>query len=229
MGRSRRPRTLSSCPCDQDAGLVLGADTILVRMGETRSGAKALAVEADRERLLSLLGVSYWDQVPPGVVNKIEKASEQWRRGERALAHIHLAFARLPRLESANDAYRLYLAEALLDDGFSPREMLAELGLGRTMRRFDKFDPDQPRVPAGSGRESGQWTKDGSLASTSAHEDHKVQLAGDVIYLGRLTGSMVVRIPGEIPRTTCFYESAIRNFVWNFLGTGDCPRMRKVP
>jgi hypothetical protein len=30
-------------------------------MGETRSGAKALAVEADRERLLSLLGVSYWD------------------------------------------------------------------------------------------------------------------------------------------------------------------------
>jgi hypothetical protein len=27
----------------QDVGLVLGADTILVRMGETRSGAKALA------------------------------------------------------------------------------------------------------------------------------------------------------------------------------------------
>jgi hypothetical protein len=207
---------------------VLGADTILVRMGETRSGAKALAVEADRERLLSLLGVSYWDQVPPGVVNKIEKASEQWRRGERALAHIHLAFARLPRLESANDAYRLYLAEALLDDGLPLRKMLAALGLGRTMRQLDKFDPAQPRVPAGSGRESGQWTKDG--ASTSADdEDHKVQLAGDVIYLGRLTGSMVVRIPGEIPRTTCFYEPAIRNFVWNFLGTGDCPRMRQVP
>ncbi|HEY8032639.1 MAG TPA: hypothetical protein VIF02_09790 [Methylocella sp.] len=32
----------------KSAGLVLGADTILVRMGETRPGAKALAVEADR-------------------------------------------------------------------------------------------------------------------------------------------------------------------------------------
>ena len=35
----------------KDAGLVLGADTILVRMAKTRSGARALAIEADRERL----------------------------------------------------------------------------------------------------------------------------------------------------------------------------------
>jgi hypothetical protein len=34
----------------KDAGLVLGADTILVRTGQTRSGAKALAVDADRKR-----------------------------------------------------------------------------------------------------------------------------------------------------------------------------------
>jgi hypothetical protein len=194
-------------------------------MGETRSGAKALA----GERLLTLLGVSYWDQVPPGVVNKIEKASEQWRRGERALAHIHLAFARLPRLESANDAYRLYLAEALLDDGLPPREMLAELGLGRAMRQLDKFDPDQPRVPAGSGRESGQWTKDGSSASTSGDEDRKVQLAGDVIHVGRLTGSVIVRSSGGVLRTTCFYASLLGDFEVSFLGIGECERVVKVP
>jgi hypothetical protein len=145
----------------KDAGLVLGADTILVRMGETRSGAKALAVEADRERLLSLLGVSYWGQVPSGIVKNIENASEQWRRGEKGLAHIHLVFTGLPKLKSANDAYRLYLAEALLDDGLPPREMLAELGLDRAIRQLDKSGPNQPRVPAGSGRESGRWTKDG--------------------------------------------------------------------
>ena len=57
----------------KDAGLVLGADTILVRMGETRSGAKALAVEADRERLRTLLSVSYW-------VDAVDKADEE--RGE---------------------------------------------------------------------------------------------------------------------------------------------------
>jgi hypothetical protein len=194
----------------EDAGLVLGADTILVRMGETRSGAKFLAVEADRERLLSLLGVSYRDQVPPGIVKNIEKASEQWRRGEKALAHIHLALAGLPRLESANDVYRLYLAEALLDDDLSPREMLAELGLDRTMRQLDKFDPDQPRVPAGSGRESGQWAKDG--ASTSADEDRKVQLAGDVIHVGFLADSFVIHGPDGIPRTFCQYRSAFGLF-----------------
>jgi hypothetical protein len=153
------------------------------------------------------------------------------------LAHIHLAFARLPRLESANDAYRLYLAEALLDDGFSPREMLAELGLGRTMRRFDKFDPDQPRVPAGSGRESGQWTKDGSFASTSSDEDHastsgdedhKVQLAGDVIYVGRLSGYVIVRSPDGILRTTCFYESLLGDFEVSFLGVGECRSIERV-
>jgi hypothetical protein len=210
-----------------DAGLVLGADTILVRMGETRSGAKAFAVEADLERLLTLLGVSYRDQVPPGIVKNVEKASEQWRRGEKVLAHIHLAFARLPRLASTNDAYRLYLAEALLDDGLPPREMLAELGLDRTMRQLDKYDPDQPRVPPGSGRESGQWTKDG--ASTSADEDHKVQLAGDVIHVGFLSGSVIVRSPGGILRTTCFYASLLGDFEVSFPGIGECERVVKVP
>jgi len=38
-----------------------------------------------------------------------------------------LAFTGLPKLESAHDLYRLYLAEALLYDGFPPREMLKEL------------------------------------------------------------------------------------------------------
>jgi hypothetical protein len=212
----------------KDAGLVLGADTILVRMGETRSGAKALAVEADRERLLTLLGVSCWDQVPPGIVKTIENASEQWRRGEKALAHIHLAFTGLPRLESANDAYRPYLAEALLDDGLPPREMLAELGLGRAMRQLDKYDPDQPRMPAGSGRESGQWTKDG--ASTSADdEDHKVQLAGDVIHVGVLVGVGHAYSRGEIPSTVCHYESAFGDFDRYYLGIVKCPGIWVVP
>jgi hypothetical protein len=223
----------------KDAGLVLGADTILVRMGETRSGATALAVEADRERLLTLLGVSYWGRVPPGIVKKIENASEQWRRGEKVLAHIHLAFTGLPKLESANDAYRLYLAEALLDDGLPPREMLAELGLDGTLRQLDKYDPNQPRVPAGSGRESGQWTKDGSsaptspdedpVASTSGDEDPKVQLAGDVIHVGVLVGVAYPRVAGEIAWTTCFYESAFGDFTWSRPGIRGCPSIRRVP
>jgi hypothetical protein len=222
----------------EDAGLVLGADTILVRMDGSRSGAKALAVEADRERLLTLLGISYWDRVPPGIVKNIEHASEQWRRGDKVLAHIHLAFTGLPRLESTNDVYRLYLAGALLDDGLPPREMLTTLGLGRTLRQIAKYAPDQPRVPSGSGRESGQWTKDESLAAilakedhaaTQANENHRVRLAGDVIYVGTLVGISISRVSGEIPRTTCIYESALGNFEWSFLGVGECQSIRRVP
>jgi hypothetical protein len=134
-----------------------------------------------------------------------------------------LAFARLPRLDSANDAYRLYLAGALLDDGVPPREMLAGLALGRTMRQLDKYDSDQPRVPAGSGRESGQWTKDGSLASTSGDEDHKVQLAGDVIHVGVLADFFVIDGPDGIPRTFCQYRSAFGYFERNYLGIVKCP------
>ena len=111
----------------------------------------------------------------------------------------------MPKPESANDAYRLYLAEALLDDGLPPREMLAELGLGRTIRQIAKYDRYQPRVPPGSGRESGRWTKDGRFASTSGNEDHKVQLAGDVIHVGTLVGISISGAPGGVPRTTCIY------------------------
>jgi hypothetical protein len=167
--------------------------------------------------------------VPPGIVKNIENASEQWRRGDKALAHIHLAFTGLPKLESANDVYRLYLAGALLDDGLPPRGTLAELGLGRAMRQLDKFDPDQPRVAADSGRESGQWTKDGSFASTSADEDHKIQLAGDVIHVGFLSGSVIVRSPAGILRTTCFYASLLGDFEVSFPGIGECERVVKVP
>jgi hypothetical protein len=145
------------------------------------------------------------------------------------LAHIHLAFARLPRLESTNDAYRLYLAEALLDDGLPPREMLAELGLDRAMRQLDKFDPDQPRVPAGGGRESGQWTKDGSLAPTAADEDRRVQLAGDVIHVGTLTDFFVIHGPDGIPRTFCQYRSALGYFERSRLGIWKCPGIWLVP
>ncbi len=213
----------------KDTGLVLGADTILVRMGETSSGAKALAVEADRERLLTLLGVSYGHRVPPGIVKNIEKAAEHWRRGDQVLAHIHLAFTGLPKLESAHDLYRLYLAEALLDDGFPPREMLKELGLDLAMRQIAKYDPNQPRAPAGSGRESGRWTKDGSAASTSGDEQRRVQLAGDVIHVGTLVGRSVSRAEGGIPWTTCHYESALGSFSSSFLGVGKCESIRRVP
>jgi hypothetical protein len=70
------------------------------------------------------------------------------------------------------------------------------------MRQIAKYDPNQPRAPAGSGSESGQWTKDESLASTSGDEDHRVQLAGDVIHVGFLVGRIIIWWTGGTNKLT---------------------------
>jgi hypothetical protein len=59
------------------------------------------------------------------------------------------------------------LPAELLDKGFSPRRLLKELGFESMLRELEKYSPDQPRVPAGSGDESRRWTS-GSGGSASA-------------------------------------------------------------
>ncbi|BDV38152.1 hypothetical protein DSM21852_14050 [Methylocystis bryophila] len=131
-------------------------------------GAPVLALNEDRERLLALLGVASWRPASSELLRHVEGASAFWRRGEKALANIRLAYAGIPRIEDRADAYRLFLAEALLDDGMAPRELTKALGLEPTRRPLVKYDPSQPRVPAGSGPTSGRWSRDDTGASPSA-------------------------------------------------------------
>lgn len=49
-------------------------------------------------------------------------------------------------------AYRLLLAVTALKKGVSPIELMKALGFSRAARDLEKYNPDQPRVPAGSGR-----------------------------------------------------------------------------
>ncbi|MGB6177618.1 MAG: hypothetical protein WBF43_15090, partial [Methylocella sp.] len=50
------------------------------------------------------------------------------------------------------------LAGTALEKGASPGDLIKALGFPRAARDIEKYSPDQPRVPAGSGRESGEWT-----------------------------------------------------------------------
>jgi hypothetical protein len=77
--------------------------------------------------------------------------------GDKSLAAIHLAQMGLPDI-GEDAAYRLALAAELIDAGVAPRELARELGLNPVQFDVSKYDENQPRVPAGSGRESGQWT-----------------------------------------------------------------------
>jgi hypothetical protein len=90
------------------------------------------------------------------VIGNVARASEQWSRGDKCLAYIHLAHAGLPEIDAAG-AYRLALCEQALGLGATPRAIYKALDL-EPPPPFRKFDADQPRVSAGNGRESGRWT-----------------------------------------------------------------------
>ena len=138
-----------------ERGLILGSGTVLARMAGSPDG-RGLAIDRDEERMLALLSAVYGRQVSPHVMHFVRRASEQWGRGDKVLAQIELAFARLPRLEGRDDAFRLHLAEDLLARGFTPRRLTRALGFDPHLL---KYDPRQPRVPAGHGRASGEWGK----------------------------------------------------------------------
>lgn len=141
-----------------DRGLVVGAGSLLVRMTREGVGAPRLALDVDGERCLALLSIASREPVHTDMLRHVEAASDHWQQGDKALANLRLVFAGLPRLADPADAYRLRLAEHLLDEGLPPRTLLKELGLDPWALDLVKYAPDQPRVPAGSGRESGRWT-----------------------------------------------------------------------
>ncbi|MDQ6703298.1 MAG: hypothetical protein M3Z96_09470 [Pseudomonadota bacterium] len=91
---------------------------------------------------------------------KMRRAAELWNEGEKALAHIHLSFARLPPCDGEDQMLRLFLAEECLAAGVTPAELMTAQGFDPASLALSKYSNEQPRVPAGSGRASGQWTSD---------------------------------------------------------------------
>ncbi len=172
---TKRSRATAICTAIglTDDGLVFGAGTILARMTEG-----GLSLGSDRERVLALLAVAYRHPISPDVLLHFHEASAHWQRGDKALANLRLLFAGLPRLDDAADADRLRLAERLLDRGMPPRALMEELGFDLAALDLEKFDPAQPRVPAGSGRTSGQWGQAAATAATALARAGQSFLAG---------------------------------------------------
>jgi hypothetical protein len=147
----RAPRAPLRCsPAITGAGLTLGRGTILARF--TKDALPRLAIDGDEERILAMPSAALGKSVPVRVIENMRRASEQWARGDKCLAHIHLAFAGLPQI-GEEGATRLALADEALAKGASPRALLQALDLDSAPLDALKFNPDQPRVPAGSGRE----------------------------------------------------------------------------
>lgn len=155
-------------------GLVLGAGTVLV----AAEGARRLtSLDGQEPRVLALLSAAYGKAVAPAVLGNISRAAKAWRQGDDCLAYIHLAHSRLSVLPDCYEAARrLFLAEGFLEVGGNPRARLKALDLDETyIDTVEKvYNPAEPRVPAGSGRISGQWTRGlsllGDLTEAAAEE-----------------------------------------------------------
>lgn len=114
-------------------------------------------------RFMALLAVAYDRPITGGAMNHVKAAITRWREGDEVRATLHLALAGLGRLRDPGDAARrLFMTDGLLRAGVEPDAILDALDHRVSASGLAKFDPDQPRVPAGSGRPSGQWTADGA-------------------------------------------------------------------
>jgi hypothetical protein len=139
-------------------GLVLGAGTLLAKLDDN-----ALPIDADQERIWTLLSVAYGHGVPLAVLGSLRRVAKHWQGGDKSLAAIQLAQMGLPDI-GEDAAYRLSLAAELIGAGFAPRELARELGFDPPagLNKYN-YNPDEARVPAGSGYGSGFWTKGGAV------------------------------------------------------------------
>jgi hypothetical protein len=170
--RDRRTPLHLAMTFEGDA-LVLGAGT---RLGLANRGLlqhKQDGEAGDEARVAALLAAAYGRAIAPSELAYIRGALEKQSEGQTSLALVYLALANLPKLQPpAEAAWRLSAADALMKGGMAPWEILEALGIGKTAgEEFDRaYNPEQPRVPAGNGRESGRWTS-GDGADDGATDD----------------------------------------------------------
>jgi hypothetical protein len=175
-------------------GLVLGAGTLLAKLDD-----KALPIEADQVRIWTLLTIAYGHDVALAILGSLRRVAKRWQGGDKSLAAIHLAQMGLPDI-GEDAAFRMALAAELLDAGVAPRE----LGLNPVQFDVSKYDENQLRVPAGSGRESGQSTSgdaatagdasslvEGRSASANGGVHQEYTLPKDAVAVARPDGSTI--------------------------------------
>ncbi len=138
----RKRRALHLSLTFSGAGLVLGAGTVLAPMRRNAAGVETLDLSGE-DRILAALTATFLAPVDAAILGKLRRACDLWASGEKSLAQIYLAGLALPRIDE-EQAFRLFLADRLMESGFSPRELCKELGF-ELPAGLKKYSPDQPR------------------------------------------------------------------------------------
>lgn len=150
-----------------DHRLELGAGTLLGWLAHYEGAEPFLAFEGGEERALALLSIAYQRPFTRRALDNLRRGARAWIEGEACLAHIHFAHGGIRSLDQPEeDAWRLELADRVLKSPrFTPRALMKAIGCEAPWdHEFAKsnFNPDEARVPKGSGPQSGQWTSGGA-------------------------------------------------------------------
>jgi hypothetical protein len=182
-------------------GLVLGAGTVIV----AAEGRRELnSLEGQEARVLALLSAAYDKAVPPSVVGNIKRAAKAWSSGDDCLAYIHLAHARLPiPADRYEAAHRLFIVDGFMKAGTSPGAVFEALHLSpQYIDVVEKtYNPAEPRVPAGSGRKSGEWTGGAAVDEQPASG---AQATADAERAASETGAPTITEPPKSGRALAF-------------------------
>jgi len=119
--------------------LVLGAQTRLAKVERA-----ARNPTADTARLQALLAAAHGRPIAASGLRHIQRALQNKRDGEKALALVHLALSGLAKLrEPKEDARRLFMADALVSEGFDASVIAKELDLdlASSGEGFGKYCP----------------------------------------------------------------------------------------
>jgi hypothetical protein len=146
---------LLSAPTFAGDRLMLGAQTEIAVAGRRSADGEA--------RMIALLSAAYSAPVSDRALAHLRRALERQAEGDALLSSTHLALAGYwPLRDPLAAAKRVFFSDGLTRCGAAPAMILAALDLDpRRLDGLERFDPAQPRVPAGNGVESGRWTSDG--------------------------------------------------------------------
>lgn len=196
-------------------------------------------------RILALLAAAYGRAVAPAVLENIGRAVKSWRDGDGCLAHIHLAHSGLrPLADLISAACRLFVAEGAMKAGMSPRAILHALKIGNSYvdAIAKAYNPDEPRIPAGSGKPSGEWTNGAAgggddsaqtMASTDGAQDPSLlgrMPAPAPSFLGTLDPAQVAELGTYVARMLGPIGAAAAAFGLLFIPSPDNVRVEgEVP
>ncbi len=150
-----------------DGFLVFGAGTRLAKVG----------APLDELGLVARLAAAHRRPIEASQLRYIRRALAAIHQGDGPLACMHIALSRLAKLaDPRENARRLFMIDALLQAGADPLTIVKGLGTDPAAcgLSLEKYGPEQPRVPAGNGRPSGQWVGANSGGSaTSSNPGNK--------------------------------------------------------